>query len=130
MRFFRSMLEASDSHPLVGASGRMLGVRPGTSPTPDVFASAPSDLVLPGQGGMSVAPSDPTHLPRHRRPASLGGTGGDPVWYIEEEDLGLELQIRQDRPTHAFIEPKRPLTLQEYLNALAGTRLHWKLYSR
>jgi hypothetical protein len=61
---------------------------------------------------------------------SLGGTGRDPVWYIEMVDLGPDLNFRQDRPTHGLIESKRPLSLQEFQNALAGTCPNWKLYCR
>src|SRR5437870_13410912 len=100
MRLYRSMKEAADGFPAVGPSSRLLGVRPGNAPTPDVLAVAPSDPVLPGQGGMSVVPDDPANLPRHLRPASLGGTGRDPVWYIETDDLGPNLVFRQDRATH------------------------------
>jgi len=130
MKLFRSMKEDSNGLPAVGPSGRMLGVRPGNSPMPDVFAIQPTDKVLPGQGGMSVAPDDPRHLLRHRRPPRLGGIGPDPVWYIETGDLGAEWQIRQDSPKHGIIEPVRPMTLQEYEDALATTRPHWKLYCR
>lgn len=87
------MQEAADGWPVVGASGRILGVRRGDAATPDVLATLPGDLVYPLQGGVSVAPDDPRHLPRHRRPASLGGTGLDPVWYIENGDLGADLQF-------------------------------------
>jgi hypothetical protein len=90
----------------------------------------PSDIVQPGQGGLSVAPDDPLQLQRHRRPASLGGTGRDPVWYIEIDELGPDLGFRQDRPGHGLIEPIRPLTLQEFQDALAGTRYRWELYCR
>jgi hypothetical protein len=130
MRLYRSMKEAADGYPATGPSGRLLGVRPGTDPTPDVLTVHPSDTLLPGQGGMSVAPNDPLHLQKHRRPASLGGTGRDPVWYIETADLGPDLEFRQDRPTHGLIEPKRALTLQEFQDALAGTRRVWKLHCR
>jgi hypothetical protein len=79
---------------------------------------------------MSVAPDDPMHLPKHRRPASLGGIGRDPVWYIETEDLGSDLEFRQDRPSHGMIEPQQPQTLQAFQGALAATRCRWKLYCR
>lgn len=128
MRLYRSMREAPDGHPVVGPGGRLLGVRPGSDPTPDVPAVHLSDTVLPGQGGMSVAPDSPRDLPRHRRPAALGGTGRDPVWYIETADLGPDLEFRQDRPGHGLIEVKHPLTLQEFQDALAGTRPRWQLY--
>jgi hypothetical protein len=130
MRLYRSMKEARDGYPVVGPGGRLLGVRPGNDPTPDVLAVAPNDTLLPGQGGMSVAPDDPLHLPSHRRPASLGGAGRDPVWYIESDDLGPDLAFRQDRPGHGLIEPKHLLTLQAFGNALAATRHGWKLQCR
>jgi hypothetical protein len=130
MRLYRSMQEAGDGMPAVGPSGRLLGVRPGSDPTPDVLAVNASDTVLPGQGGMSVAPDDPLHLLRHRRPASLGGTGRDPVWYIESAALAPELDFRPDRPGHGVIEPQRSLTLREFQNALADTRVSWKLHCR
>jgi hypothetical protein len=79
---------------------------------------------------MSVAPDDPNHLQKHRRPASLGGIGLDPVWYIEVDDLPPDLQFRQDKPTHGVVEPQRAMTLQEYEQALADTRVNWKLQCR
>jgi hypothetical protein len=130
MRLYRSMKEAPDGFPDVGPSSRLLGVRPGNATKPDVLAVLPTDPVLPGQGGMSVAPDDPMNLPRHLRPASLGGSGRDSVWYIDMEDLGSDLAFRQDRPTHGLIEPQRALSLREFQDALAGSRLSWKLYCR
>jgi hypothetical protein len=114
MRFFRSMKEDADGMSLVGPSARMLGVRPGNAPIPDVLAVHGTDNVLPNQGGMSVTPDDPMHLLKHRRPPSLGGIGQDPVWYIDRDDLGADLQYRQDRPTHGVVEPARLMTLQEF----------------
>jgi|SRR5437667_6596390 len=130
MRLFRSMQEDASGLPVTGPGGRMLGVRPGTSASPDVLAVNPTDSVCPGDGGMSVAPDDPGGLPRHRRPASLGGIGRDPVWYIEEDDLAPDLEFRQDSAVHGVIEPSRPMTLQEFQDALAGTRQQWKLHVR
>ena len=130
MQLFRSMKEDVDGLPLVGASARTLGVRPGTSRTPDVQASHPLDLVLPGQGGLSVAPDDPMHLERHRRPASLGGIGRDPVWYIETDDLAPDLQFRLETATHGVIEVSRPMMLQEFQDALAATRTKWRIHCR
>ena len=95
-----------------------------------VLAVRAGDILLPGQGGMSVAPDDPADLPTHRRPVSLGGTGRDPVWYIESDDLGPDLHARQGRPGHALIEPSRPVILQVFQDALAATRWRWKLYCR
>lgn len=130
MRLYRSMVEADDGMPVVGRSGRKLGIRPGDAATFDVTAVNDSDLVLPGGGGMSVAPGDPMLLLKHRRPPSLGGTGCDPVWYIERDDLGAELSFRQDRRSHGVIEPARQMTLKELEEALAQTRSEWKLHCR
>jgi hypothetical protein len=130
MRLYRSMVEADDGLPIVGRSGRKLGIRPGNAATFDVAAVNDSDSVSPGGGGMSVAPHDPMHLLKHRRPPSLGGIGNDPVWYIESDDVGGELSFRQDRPSHGTIEPSRPMTLKEYEEALARTRSDWKLHCR
>ncbi len=130
MKLFRSMKEDVNRMPMVGSNGRMLGVRPGNASTPDVLAVQPSDLIVPNQGGMSVAPDNPSYLSRHRRPQSLGGTGLDPVWSLETVELAPNLQFRQDSPTHGLIEPLRTMTLQEYQAALSATRTRWKLACR
>src|SRR5947209_20619870 len=41
MRLYRSMREAPDGFPEAGPGGRLLGVRPGSDPTPDVLAVDP-----------------------------------------------------------------------------------------
>jgi len=74
---------------------------------------------------MSIAPDDPKFLPPFRRPSELGGRGKDPVWVIDTDDLGPDLQFRQDTPTHGMIEPNRPMTLAEYERALESTRTKW-----
>lgn len=129
-QLFRAMREAPDGLPELGRSARMLGVRPGTHPTPDVPAVAATDPVRPNDGGLSVAPDDPTRLPRHRRPASLGGTGIDPVWVLDVADLPAELTARQDTPAHALVEPTVPIPLADFEAAIAGTRVKWKLFTR
>jgi len=124
------MKEDADGLPLVGRSPRMLGVRPGNNRTPDVPAINPSDPVSPGLGGMSVAPDDPMHLQRYRRPPSLGGIGQEPVWWIDSDDLGVELRFRQDGATHGLIEARYTIPLGDYEAALAKTRSRWTLYCR
>jgi hypothetical protein len=124
------MKEEPDGLPAVGPGGRMLGVRPGSTPFPDVLAASPTDSLFPGGGGLSVAPDDPMSLEKHRRPASLGGTGRDPVWYIDTAEVGGDLQFRQDRPGHGLLEPQRAMTLQEFQDALARTRPRWALHCR
>lgn len=124
------MIEAVDGLPEIGQSARKLGVRTGDHTTPDILAVDPSDIVSPGDGGLSVAPDDPKHLPRHRRPATLGGIGVDPVWVIAVTDLQIELAVVRDSPTHALIEPLNPMTLADYEAALAQTRVKWRMYAR
>jgi hypothetical protein len=79
---------------------------------------------------MSVAPDDPMRLPRHRRPASLGGIGQDPVWVLELDDLGPDLRYRPDSPTHGLIEPNAPVAFQDYVTALIALRSRWRLHCR
>jgi len=130
MRLFRSMRESPDHLPKPGPSARLLGVRPGNDQTPDVSAIQPTDMIHPGREGMSVAPDDPMFLPKHRRPSSLGGLGKEPVWYLESDDLGPDLEFLQERLEHGVIAPSKPMTLQEYQEALAKTRSRWKIECR
>jgi hypothetical protein len=75
---------------------------------------------------MSVAPDDPANLAKNRRPPQVnGGRGKDPVWEIDTDELGPDLQFHQDKPTHGTITPARPMTLDEYEAVLAATRLKW-----
>lgn len=118
--------------PLVGPSARKLGVRGlDQAPNQDVAALHSTDIVQPGIGGMSVAPNDPINLDYRRRPLEIGGgKGKDPVWVIEEADLGPDLRYRQDEDndTHGVIEPSRPMPLDEFQQALANTRAKWQRY--
>ena len=121
------MKAAADGLPEVGPTARTLGVRAGDkAPHNDVTATAPTDSVVPNTGGMSVAPDDPTNLPKNRRPAALGGTGNDPVWEIDDSDLGEELKFRQDKKTHGFVEVAQEMTLYEYEQVLTATRTKWR----
>jgi hypothetical protein len=58
MQPYRGPQEDPDGLPAVGPGPRMLGVRPGNDPNPDVPAVDASDLVIPSEGGMSVAPGN------------------------------------------------------------------------
>lgn len=130
MKLFRSMKVAADGMPEVGQTARTLGVRRGDqAPTNDVEAVAAGDPLPPATGGMSVAPDNPTNLPKARRPAEYGGLGKDPVWVIDSGDLPPVLEFRQDTPTHGLVEPaaNTVLTLAEYEAALASTRGQWQL---
>jgi hypothetical protein len=51
------------------------------------------------------------NLPRHRRPPDLQDVGKDPVWCIEDTELGPDLVYRRDpaQQGRGFIEPARPM---------------------
>ncbi|HEY8598604.1 MAG TPA: hypothetical protein VIL85_09250 [Thermomicrobiales bacterium] len=121
---YRGMQADEDDQPRCGPTARMLGVRPDV----DLAVSADGE-VMPGQGGLSVTPSDPMLLPRHRRPPAFGGTGKDPLRQIAIGDLGQGLRYRADPldPTrHGFIEPASVTTLALFQEALVATRGFWQ----
>jgi hypothetical protein len=124
LRLYRSMREDQQGLPVVAPNARSLGVRPGK----DVSAVQPGDMVFPDQGGLSVSPDDPTNLPYYRRPPALQGTGQDPVWAIDLNQLGPDLVYRPDPAStkHGFIEPARPMSLDAYQQALGATGPLWK----
>lgn len=117
---FRSMRPESDGLPRCGPSARTLGVRVPRDVEPD-----DGGLVHPGTGGLSVAPDNPHHLPPHRRPRSLNGTGIDPVFELAAPRLPSSLAVRRDSPTHALIEPAHAMDLDAYQRALCDTRSLW-----
>ena len=121
---YRSMRQDADGLPVMESNGRGLGIRPGI----DVAASNDHDLVQPGEGGISISPGDPLHLPRHRRPPALQGTGKDPVWVLDIDTLDPELSFRPDRTNsahHGFLEPAHLVTLVQYQQGIARTRTSW-----
>ena len=115
----RSMIENSEGLPKIGDSARTLGVRRGVDIPVDN-----NGIVYPNTGGMSVSP-DVDGLPSHRKPPEYGGTGKDPVWKINIGDLGDDLVYIPDSPTHGTIQPSRPMTFDEYQDALAKTMKKW-----
>jgi hypothetical protein len=120
---YRGMRTAPDGTPAVGPSARMLGVRPHVDIPVD-----PAGYVRPGTGGMSVAPDAPRNLPRHRRPPQYDGTGEDPVWCLQERDLGPNLRYVPDDvllPIHGVVEPAITMTFTAYQHALEATAPHW-----
>ena len=114
---------------MLGPTARTLGARPGPVPGPGVDIPVRDGLVQPGTGGLSVAPDDPMNLPRMRRPREFGGTGKDPVWGMNTNDLGSDLVYRPDPADpsrHWFVEPVREMSYDEYQQALEATRAHWQ----
>ena len=120
---YRGKREARGGGPVVGPSARALGVRPQVDIPVDH-----AGMVYPGTGGMSVAPNTPSNLPRHRRPSAYGGTGKDPVWSIQEQDLGSNLRYVPDAvpaPRHGVIEPAITMSFTAYQRALETTAPYW-----
>jgi RHS repeat-associated protein len=119
VKFFRGM-KAQSGQPISEASARALGVRP------NLDIPVVEGLVHPGTGGMSVSTGSPNNLMKFRRPPQFGGTSKDPVWELSESELGPDLTFRQDTPTHGLIEPKRPMSIDEYQTALARLSTKWQ----
>lgn len=77
---------------------------------------------------MSVSPPPPQNLQKHRRPPEYSGTGRDPIWEMETDELPDGLIYRPDpgRPDeHGFVEPDRVMSLEDYRRLLHGTREFW-----
>ena len=109
--------------PLVVPTARGLGVRDGEIEVDD------NGDVVPETGGPSVALFDPRNLVVHRRPPSVGGTGRDPGWEVDDYALGEMIVCRidpDDPDRHGFLEPIRPMALSEYQEALTETRDAWR----
>ncbi len=135
MRVLRGMIPDEDGLPRVGNTGRTLGARPGypddpAESAPDIYISAAGN-VYPESGGASVAIPPMENLRPHRRPPKHGGRGKKiEVYELETDELPDELQVRVDPlgPTvHAFIEPARVMSFEEYQRALHSTRGSWSI---
>jgi hypothetical protein len=124
LEVYRSMRKANDGLPLATPTARGLGVRP------DIDIAVDDDgLVRDGFGGLSVSPDDLQRLPRHRRPPEHGGTGDDPVWKLDLNDLPGRLIYREDETNpgkHGFLEPSESMYLHEYEEAIVDTRGSWE----
>lgn len=121
---YRAMKADAQGCPVCEPSARGLGLR-----VPVDIALGPDALCRPASGGLSVAPDSPLHLPQHRRPVQLGGTGRDPVFSTEAEALPLTLAYRPDpraASQHGFIEPARPVSLEALQRDLCQTASLWR----
>jgi hypothetical protein len=133
MKVLRAMSSGLDGRPEVAVAGknpaRTLGVRTGGRRFDIEVSSA--GFVQPEKGGMSVSPPPPENLEEHRRPPKYGGIGKDPVWEIDTEQMTSDLAYRPDPSNpdkHGFIEPSKPMPLDDYVSALHSTRGLWKRY--
>ncbi|WP_171014731.1 hypothetical protein [Rudaea sp. 3F27F6] len=116
----------ADQFPRIGQSGALLGVRVAEPADVEIV----DGVVKPRSGGMSVAAENPRHLPDHRRPKTLGGTGTYPVFSIQEEHLGEELEAYLDDlngtdPYHFVIAPRQSCPFLAYERAIHATRERW-----
>lgn len=114
-----------EGKPEIGVSSRTLGARAEI----DIRVSEEGG-VEPEDGGISVSPAPPENLPRRRRPPAFDGTGKDPVFEMETDELPEELVYRPDpeKPdAHGFIEPAYPMTFERYQQAIHATRELWEL---
>lgn len=120
------------SGPLIEQSKRGLGVVIPGDPLrkPDIVPDA-RGMVGPGSRGMSVAPDDPTRLQQQRRPIwikfnDLAGDSNDPLWVLDEDDIGARLEFVQgtsDR--HGVIQPRELMHVDEFRALLAATLPRW-----
>lgn len=119
---FRAMKAGTDGKPICGETKRHLGACiPG-----DVNADV-EGTVHPRTGGMSVTAANPRALPNHRRPPEWGGKGRDPVFSIEQANLGEDLDARPEASgsDHWFVEPARVMIAENYQRAIWTTRPAW-----
>lgn len=122
MKLYRMMKAAADGFPEPGEAFARLGVRPHQPPRRgDVRAADPSDLVRPGDGGMSVAADSPDNLPARMRPPAAQY----PVWEIDTADPGAGVMAQPAGPPHYHVEPAREMPLAEFQALLAATRTRW-----
>lgn len=122
MKLYRLMKTGpADGKPRVGTGSMMLGVRPSdpaANKSGDVPAAAGTDLVRPGDGGLSCFDS----------PAAITIPSGKlSVWSIETDDLPAGLIGRAAGAPHYQIEPTAAVTLDDFQRLLAGTRDLWRL---
>lgn len=118
---YRSMKSAEDGAPQCGPTRRQLGAL-----VPEDIKPDHAGVVSPQTGGMSVAPHQVQNLGQHRRPPEFGGTGKDPVFVIETQELGSSLTCRLDSATHGLVEPSHPQPVSQYQTALCALRTAWR----
>lgn len=125
----RAMLCAEDNLPVLGDTREHLGAL-----FPGDIAPDAEGMVEPNQGGMSIYWGNPRHMPKSRRPRSLGGEGEHPLFQASEDYLPATLVVDRDgerkkKPTkHATVQPRVRCHHSHYQDSLHGTRLLWQLH--
>ncbi len=132
-KIFRVMKGSQQAGPTVGTGATKLGVR-----VPKDISADALGQVVPGIGGMSVAPRL-EDLPWMFVPERLGdlvpgasGNNNDYVWHhgdgpFEVAAVSAPLVLRPDRPDHGVVEPAVETTLDNYRADLAATGLGWRI---
>ncbi len=134
-------MRMDETFPEVGPGGNLLGVRVGSDEGDDIPDE--EGWVLPGTGGMSVAPTLDT-LPIHRIPRRLrakyperfpNAVGSNQLhcWSMGEGDfvegrIADKLALRPDpaKPKrHGFVEPEEKMSIADYEAALTATQALW-----
>jgi hypothetical protein len=150
--YYRGMM-ADNGKPKIGRQARCLGIRPNIDIDVErvpkdwinqhgyLRPSSENDLIdtasllenrkivevaIRNKKGMSVSLSIDA-LPDFRRPAAFGGTGRDPLWQIDRDQITGDLEAIQDSATHVSIMPKGTMILEQYEAALASTSDAWEL---
>ena len=118
---YRSMVAHPDGMPVFVGTARGLAMDGNVSFGRD-------GTVAPGTGGLTVCHQEALSLPAHRRPPSHGGTGPDPIWAIDSDELPRQLAHRADtgQPELGFLEPIEPISLFLYEDGLLSTRKRWR----
>lgn len=125
MKVYRGMMEDDNGRPLIDGRNprRCLRAKVGE------VSLNQDGSVEPGHEGISVSPPPPENLPEHRRPECFGGSGKDPVWELDTDELPNKLAYRPDPSNpdeHGFIEPAYRMTFERYQQALGETSELWR----
>ena len=135
---YRAMF-ADGELPKIGPSKSMLGAKIGHDEYDDIGPDEDGSVV-PGTGGMSVAPSW-RMLPSHRIPRRLNsklevpraiGNNRSACWRygsgdFETSGLTDELKLVVENPRHGVVEPLLRMHTDQYQRALAATAPDWAI---
>ncbi len=118
---YRTMMAEPSGQPECACERNKLGATPADI-TPDG-----AGVVGPSKKGMSVN-ANPAKLPAPLRPERFaGGSSRLPLFSIESEALGAELELAPASPkAHAVVQPTREMHILDYQQALWRTQPSWR----
>ena len=76
--------------------------------------------------GMSAF-DDPWQMPPNLKPRSLGGNSDRPIWNMPVPKLPPSLDFVQSGRSHGVVAPIEPVHINDYLQAIASTRMSWSV---